>query len=112
VFLTHYFSENLVVPGIEPRISVSVARSSDNETIEAVHVQPITGYIFPEIKRSELEFRCSERLEVYPYESAVFRNGANPALYYGIYGGEVGVLVIDFQFDAGVTSYVANSPTE
>jgi hypothetical protein len=28
-FQTHYFSENLVAPGIEPRIFVSVARNSD-----------------------------------------------------------------------------------
>jgi hypothetical protein len=29
-FQTHYFSENLVEPGIEPRTSGSVARSSDH----------------------------------------------------------------------------------
>jgi hypothetical protein len=29
-FQTHYFSENLVVPGIEPRGSGSVARNSDH----------------------------------------------------------------------------------
>jgi hypothetical protein len=29
-FLTHYFSENLVVPGIELETSVSVARDSDH----------------------------------------------------------------------------------
>jgi hypothetical protein len=28
--LTHYFSENLVVPGIEPGIFESVARNSDH----------------------------------------------------------------------------------
>jgi hypothetical protein len=35
-FQTHYFSENLVVPGIEPGTSVSVARNSDHWTKEAV----------------------------------------------------------------------------
>jgi hypothetical protein len=29
-FQTHYFSENLVVPGIEPGTSGSVARNSDH----------------------------------------------------------------------------------
>jgi hypothetical protein len=29
-FQTHYFSENLVVPGIEPRTSGSVAMNSDH----------------------------------------------------------------------------------
>jgi hypothetical protein len=29
-FQTHYFSENLVAPGIEPGISESVARNSDD----------------------------------------------------------------------------------
>jgi hypothetical protein len=29
-FQTHYFSENLVAPGIESRISGSVARNSDH----------------------------------------------------------------------------------
>jgi hypothetical protein len=29
-FQTHYFSENLVVPGIEPEASGSVARNSDH----------------------------------------------------------------------------------
>jgi hypothetical protein len=31
-FQTHYFSENLVAPGIEPGASVSVARNSDHKT--------------------------------------------------------------------------------
>jgi hypothetical protein len=35
-FQTHYFSENLVAPGIEPGTSGSVARNSDHETREAV----------------------------------------------------------------------------
>jgi hypothetical protein len=29
-FQTHYFSENLVVPGIEPGTSESIARNSDH----------------------------------------------------------------------------------
>jgi len=29
-FQTHYYSENLVAPGIEPGTSVSVARNSDH----------------------------------------------------------------------------------
>jgi hypothetical protein len=33
---THYLSENLVAPGIELETSVSVARTSDNYTTEAV----------------------------------------------------------------------------
>jgi hypothetical protein len=35
-FQTHYFSEYLIVPGIEPGTSVSVARNSDHYTTEAV----------------------------------------------------------------------------
>jgi hypothetical protein len=35
LFQTHYFSENMVPPGIEPGISGSVARKSD-KTTEAV----------------------------------------------------------------------------
>ena len=35
-FQTHYYSENLVAPGIEPGTSVSVARNSDHYTTEAV----------------------------------------------------------------------------
>jgi hypothetical protein len=31
---THYYSENLIVPGIEPGTSGSVARSSDHSIIE------------------------------------------------------------------------------
>jgi hypothetical protein len=34
-FQTHYFSENLVAPGIEPGTSGSVARNSDHQTTEA-----------------------------------------------------------------------------
>jgi hypothetical protein len=34
---THYFSENLVVPGIRPGTSGSVASKSDHYTTEAVH---------------------------------------------------------------------------
>jgi hypothetical protein len=34
--MTHNFSENLVVPGIEPGTSGSVARNSDHKTPEAV----------------------------------------------------------------------------
>jgi hypothetical protein len=34
---THYFSENLVAPGIEPESSGSVARNCDHKTTEAVH---------------------------------------------------------------------------
>jgi hypothetical protein len=30
LFQTHYFSENLVTPGMEPGISGSVARNSDH----------------------------------------------------------------------------------
>jgi hypothetical protein len=37
-FQTHYFSENPVVPGIEPGASESVARNSDHWTTEAVKV--------------------------------------------------------------------------
>jgi hypothetical protein len=33
-FQNHYFSENLVVPGIEPGTSGSVARNSDNYITE------------------------------------------------------------------------------
>jgi hypothetical protein len=36
MFQTHYFSENLVAPGIEPGICGSVARNSDHQTTEAV----------------------------------------------------------------------------
>jgi hypothetical protein len=36
LFQTPYFSENLVEPVIEPRISGSVDRNSDHYTIEAV----------------------------------------------------------------------------
>jgi hypothetical protein len=35
-FQAHYFSENLVVPGIEPGTSGFAARISDDQTIEAV----------------------------------------------------------------------------
>jgi hypothetical protein len=35
-FQTHYFSENLVAPGIEHGASESVARISDHQTTEAV----------------------------------------------------------------------------
>jgi hypothetical protein len=35
-FQTHYFSENLVAPGIEPGISGSVARNSGHYTTEEV----------------------------------------------------------------------------
>jgi hypothetical protein len=35
-FQTHYFSENLVAPGIEPRTSGSGARNSDHKTTEVV----------------------------------------------------------------------------
>jgi putative aminopeptidase FrvX len=35
-FQTHYYSENLVAPGIEPGTSVSLARNSDHQTTEAV----------------------------------------------------------------------------
>jgi hypothetical protein len=35
-FQTHYFSENLVVPGIDPGTSGSVARNSDHYITEAV----------------------------------------------------------------------------
>jgi hypothetical protein len=34
-FQTHYFSENLVAPGIETETSGSVARNSDHEITEA-----------------------------------------------------------------------------
>jgi hypothetical protein len=40
-FQTHYFSENLVAPGIEPGTSGSVARNSDHLTTEVVHVHTI-----------------------------------------------------------------------
>jgi hypothetical protein len=36
LFQTHYFSENLVAPEIEPGTSGSVARNSDHQTTEAV----------------------------------------------------------------------------
>jgi hypothetical protein len=35
-FQTHYFSENLVAPGMEAGTSESVARNSDHFTIEGV----------------------------------------------------------------------------
>jgi hypothetical protein len=35
----HYFSKNLVAPGIEPRTSESVARNPDHYTTEAVKVR-------------------------------------------------------------------------
>jgi hypothetical protein len=35
-FQTHYLSENLVAPGIEPVTSGSVARNSDHYTTETV----------------------------------------------------------------------------
>jgi hypothetical protein len=35
-FQTHYFSENMVAPGIELGTSGSVARNSDHQTTEAV----------------------------------------------------------------------------
>jgi hypothetical protein len=40
-FQTHYFSENLASPGIEPGISGSVAKNSDHQTIEVVNNLPI-----------------------------------------------------------------------
>jgi hypothetical protein len=45
MFQAHYFSENLVAPGIEPRTSGSVARNSDQQTTEAVFVE-ITDAMF------------------------------------------------------------------
>jgi hypothetical protein len=36
-FQTHYFSKNLVAPGIEPGISGSVARNSDHYNTEEVN---------------------------------------------------------------------------
>jgi hypothetical protein len=39
-FQTHYFSENLVAPGIEPGTYGSVARNSDHKTTEAVQNFP------------------------------------------------------------------------
>jgi hypothetical protein len=36
-FQTHYFSENVVAPGIELRASGSVARNSDHLTTKVVH---------------------------------------------------------------------------
>jgi hypothetical protein len=47
-FQTHYFSENLVAPGIEPGTSGSVARDSDHKTTEAVKV----GTNFADKRRS------------------------------------------------------------
>jgi hypothetical protein len=41
----HYFSENLVAPGIEPGISGSVARNSDHYTTEAVHKNTYMYYM-------------------------------------------------------------------
>jgi hypothetical protein len=35
-FQTHYFSENLVAPGIEPVTSKSVARNSDHQTTDTI----------------------------------------------------------------------------
>jgi hypothetical protein len=35
-FQTHYFSKNVVAPGIEPGTSGSVARNSDHKITEAV----------------------------------------------------------------------------
>jgi hypothetical protein len=36
LFQTHYFSENLVAPGVEPGTSGFVARNSDHYITEAV----------------------------------------------------------------------------
>jgi hypothetical protein len=38
LFQTHYFSENLIAPGIEPVTSGSVARNSDHQTTEVVSI--------------------------------------------------------------------------
>ena len=38
-FQTHYYSENLVPPEIEPETSVSVDRNSDHQTTEAVRIR-------------------------------------------------------------------------
>jgi hypothetical protein len=37
-FQTHYFSEKLLAPGIEPGTSRSVAKNSDHQTTEAVNI--------------------------------------------------------------------------
>jgi hypothetical protein len=45
LFQTHYFSENLVAPGIEPGTSGSAARNSDQQTAEAVRIRQIGSVI-------------------------------------------------------------------
>jgi hypothetical protein len=40
-FQTHYFSENLVAPGIKPGTSGSVARNSDHWTTKAVDLYSV-----------------------------------------------------------------------
>jgi hypothetical protein len=45
-FQTHYFSENLVAPGIEPGTSGCVARNSDHQTTEAAYSREESYYEF------------------------------------------------------------------
>jgi hypothetical protein len=53
-FQTHYFSEKLVTPEIEPRTSGSVTRISDHYTTEAVFIQYITTYLLPTFIHSQI----------------------------------------------------------
>jgi hypothetical protein len=46
-FQTHCYSENLVIPGIEPRTPGSAAKNFDHQTTEAVPVMSmIHNYIW------------------------------------------------------------------
>jgi hypothetical protein len=56
-FQTHYYSEKLVVLGIKPGTSGSVARNSDHWTTEAVKILFINGDInhYPFLYKSESE---------------------------------------------------------
>jgi hypothetical protein len=61
-FQTHYFSENLVGPGIEPGITGSVARSSDHYITETVPFTKIFSLIFQEhiivVPKEEVAVSC------------------------------------------------------